>query len=52
MRWIRSESFIVLSLFLHASLAVSWFLLQPTLSASSAESMSVTMVALAAPSGI
>ncbi|MDR5610908.1 MULTISPECIES: TonB family protein [unclassified Arsenophonus] len=52
MRWIRSASFIVLSLFLHASLAVSWFLLQPTLSASSAESMSVTMVALAAPSGI
>ncbi|MFS1538672.1 MAG: TonB family protein [Candidatus Phlomobacter fragariae] len=52
MRWICWASFIVLSLFLHASLAVSWFLLQPTLSVSSAEYMSVAMVTLSAPVGI
>lgn len=52
MRWIRSASFIALSLFLHASLAVSWLLLQPMLSASTAKSMSVSMVTLAAPDGI
>ncbi|WGO82384.1 TonB family protein [Arsenophonus apicola] len=52
MRWIRSASFIGLSLFLHASLAVSWFLLQAPLSASTTESMSVAMVTLAAPNGI
>ncbi|MFV9996882.1 MAG: TonB family protein [Arsenophonus endosymbiont of Dermacentor nuttalli] len=52
MCWIRLTSFIVLSLFLHAALAVSLFLLQPVSSASQVEPMSIAMVTLAAPSNI